>query len=43
MIQNIFSVEVTPLRGWVDGAIGFPWLTPWATDLLPLRGGTLLD
>ena len=31
-------MSVSPLRGFVTLAHVIPWLTPWATDLLPLRG-----
>src|SRR6266576_3652448 len=27
-----------PCRGWFGSGVSAPWLTPWATDLLPLRG-----
>jgi hypothetical protein len=32
------STRVSPLLGLVCIVILDPWLTPWATDLLPLRG-----
>jgi len=33
---------VPPLRGYIVGCDGYPRLAPWATDLPPLRGYTIL-
>ena len=30
--------DVSPLWGYVLCSPWIPWLTPWATDLAPLRG-----
>jgi len=38
--RNMIDVacNVPPLRGWVSITVSYPRLTPWATDLSPLRG-----
>jgi hypothetical protein len=35
------QAKVAPRWGCVESDINDPMLTPWATDLLPLRGSSL--
>src|SRR5260370_463919 len=40
-LERCVTAFVSPLRGSVEPDFTIPWLTPWATDLLPLCGSSL--